>query len=68
MVEKLSKSDDLEFIKDLGGIKAARETLVEIQGFDWSSFEGVVLQKWTSARKRLEQAIAEYESVYGVGK
>lgn len=66
MVEQVDKNSSLELINELGGIQAARDTLVEIEGFDWDSFESVVLVKWTSARKRLEQAISEYESTCGV--
>lgn len=55
----------LDLVKELGGIKSAKETLADICQLNWNEFEGKVLAKWTSAKKRLERSIKDHESIYG---
>ena len=59
--------ESVDVIKDLEGIKGAKGTLAELVKLDWDEFEHRWIDGWMCTRSRLEQAITDYESIYGEG-
>ncbi|HGF9505377.1 TPA: hypothetical protein ACJEU7_002599 [Acinetobacter baumannii] len=56
--------ESLEIIKDLNGIKGAKDTLYNLVQFGWDKFEHRYIDNWTCTKTRLEQAIFDYQLIY----
>lgn len=59
--------ESVDIIKDLEGIEGAKGTLTELVKLDWDEFEHRWIDGWMCTKSRLEQAITNYESIYGEG-
>ncbi|HCA5258087.1 TPA: hypothetical protein MW256_000195 [Acinetobacter baumannii] len=59
--------ESVDIIKDLDGIKGAKGTLYNLVQLGWDEFEHRYIDNWMCTKPRLEQAIADYESIYGEG-
>ncbi|HAV3769810.1 TPA: hypothetical protein RP383_003872, partial [Acinetobacter baumannii] len=56
--------ESLEIINDLDGIKGAKDTLYTLVQLGWDEFEHRYIDNWFCTKIRLEQAIADCESIY----
>lgn len=55
--------ESLEIISVLDGVKGAKDTLYNLVQFGWSESEHRWIGNWSCTKERLEQAIADAESI-----
>lgn len=59
--------ESIDIIKDLEGLKPSISALKDLNELGWNSFEHRWIDDWSCTKARLEQAISDYESIYGGG-